>query len=424
MIDFCFDNFKPVTCEPWPNLVPIDYDQIEISTLGRVLVNGAHWGSTPPWSSDPMLIKYLKMLGMDYTIWDTASAPNGSFYLIDLTLFDMSDFDYFAHLSEQALCRLRRREIKILITYGEADETAFMQDKIFDLCDRYNINPVDVLVTMGSSTVATTPSNFYHLNEDYFSYFYDQKSRQSEPLTWHGRPRSKNMTVLCRVHKDWRAYFSSDFWHKQYHKHSYFSYNLVDYQDSMSVDQGTSTLDFYYETHPHRQKLTQDFLNACPFVADHLDAMDHNAHYTRIDEHFTDSYWNLVLETRIELANNSPGVFITEKTWKPIANAQPFIIVGNRHSLQYLRNLGYRTFYEIGIDESYDDIQDPVERMNCVADLVDRLFSSPTPVKKEVIHNAREIVEHNQKLFWSGARDRMQDFINQILNGKATRTDH
>lgn len=424
MINFCFDNFKPVNCYPWPNLVPMDHDKITVSPLGRVIIHDANWGTTPPWSSDAMLVRFLHMLGMEYLIWDTETAPVGSFYLVDLCLFNQQGFDYFAYLSPAALQRLQQREIKLLITYGEADLAAPIQDCVFALCDRYHINPVDVLISLGCTVPSYSPSNFYHLNEDYFSYLYAQSWAQTEPLYWHGEPREKVMTVLTRVHKDWRAYFSSWFWHRSHNQHCYFSYNMVDYDKNMLQSDDMSPWGIMMADHPELQMQIHEFLAQCPFVADQLDNTENNRQIHRVDQHFTNSYWNLVLETTMDMAHQLPGVFITEKTWKPIANAQPFIILGNAHSLTYLRDQGYRTFCEIGIDESYDDIVDSADRMRAVCALVDDIFNWSPNTHLEVMHNAREIVEHNQRIFWHTARAQLQDFIDQIIDGKPRRSPY
>ena len=45
--------------------------------------------------------------------------------------------------------------------------------------------------------------------------------------------------------------------------------------------------------------------------------------------------------------DNLPATYLTEKTFKPILNMQPFVIVGNAYSLKMLKQLGYKTFGNI-----------------------------------------------------------------------------
>jgi hypothetical protein len=59
-------------------------------------------------------------------------------------------------------------------------------------------------------------------------------------------------------------------------------------------------------------------------------------------------YINVVTETIMR-----PGLFISEKTWKPVASGQFFIVVGCVGTIAYLRSLGVDVFDDL-IDHSYD----------------------------------------------------------------------
>jgi hypothetical protein len=70
--------------------------------------------------------------------------------------------------------------------------------------------------------------------------------------------------------------------------------------------------------------------------------------------HFDSSWYNdtcfsIVAETRVDL----DYLFISEKTYKPIAFYHPFILVAQPKILQHLRSNGFET-YENLFDESYD----------------------------------------------------------------------
>jgi hypothetical protein len=73
-----------------------------------------------------------------------------------------------------------------------------------------------------------------------------------------------------------------------------------------------------------------------------------------------DSYIHLVTETTI-----ISKVFVTEKTWKPIASKQIFLIFGNPNTISYLRDCGVDVFDDL-IDHSYDSIADWQERLHAV----------------------------------------------------------
>jgi hypothetical protein len=91
---------------------------------------------------------------------------------------------------------------------------------------------------------------------------------------------------------------------------------------------------------------------------------------------------------------------LTEKTFKPIAMGMPFIIVGTKGSLKYLRSYGFRTFESIW-DESYDDLEDH-ERIEKIAELLKHLDDLPIEAKQEMFEAAHEIIEHNWNHFYKG----------------------
>jgi len=91
---------------------------------------------------------------------------------------------------------------------------------------------------------------------------------------------------------------------------------------------------------------------------------------------------------------------LTEKTFKPIALGMPFVIVGTRGSLKYLRSYGFRTFEGIW-DESYDDAEDDV-RIERIASLLRSLDELSVDAKQDRFDQCREVIEHNWNHFYNG----------------------
>ena len=91
---------------------------------------------------------------------------------------------------------------------------------------------------------------------------------------------------------------------------------------------------------------------------------------------------------------------ITEKTFKPIALGMPFVIVGTKGSLKYLKSYGFKTFEEIW-DESYDDASDD-ERIQKIADLLYNLNRLSIKEKQNLFNQAQSILQHNWDHFYKG----------------------
>ena len=106
---------------------------------------------------------------------------------------------------------------------------------------------------------------------------------------------------------------------------------------------------------------------------------------------------------------------LTEKTFKPIALGMPFVIVGTRGSLEYLRSYGFRTFEGIW-DESYDDAEDDV-RIERIASLLRSLDELSPEGKQDLFEQCREVIEHNWNHFYGGGFEAvLWTELNEMLN--------
>jgi len=75
---------------------------------------------------------------------------------------------------------------------------------------------------------------------------------------------------------------------------------------------------------------------------------------------------------------------------------QPFVVLQAPGSLEYLRSYGFKTFGDFW-DESYDSIQDPDERMDAIASIVDWITTQNLYDLREVME---DVLEHNFRHFY------------------------
>lgn len=122
-----------------------------------------------------------------------------------------------------------------------------------------------------------------------------------------------------------------------------------------------------------------------------------NEYYKFVERILADMYKNswVSLVTESSFFQRDCSVFISEKSFKPIASMQPFITVGAKHSLKYIRKLGYKTFHPF-IDESYDDLDDG-DRMLAILKAVEQIKQIKDKV--QWFASMRDILEHNHAVF-------------------------
>lgn len=87
-------------------------------------------------------------------------------------------------------------------------------------------------------------------------------------------------------------------------------------------------------------------------------------------------------------------IHITEKTYKPIAFMQPFILVGAAKSLQHIKDMGFKTFDKFW-NEAYDLEIDNEKRMKMIFDIVDTISTWTEAEQIKFSQDVKEIVEYN-----------------------------
>jgi hypothetical protein len=394
MINFCFDYvIDQANNIIWPNGVASQAPSLE-----KLVADRATWSTVSPWTDYPRILDYLRDEGVSYRCHLVDSAPLSSVYPINVNWFD-HDQDYFALISQQALHRVRQHQIKILLLYSEGDNPWLIQQRLKQLCASYCIDFAQVHFVSANSS-AKHIENFHYFDDDNVIYYRSQL--KNKPLSWHDHPRSKKMTLLSRMHKSWRANFCSRFWQQQFHQHSYFSYKINE------LDQDIDPLHSELKSH-----CVDQFLAVCPFTADAHSDQQHNFYGTRVDEHFNNAYWNCVLETHINFEDNIAGVFVSEKTWKPIAQAQPFVVLGCAGTLDLLQQQGYKTF-GTWIDESYDSITNVSQRFAKVWEVVCYLNNLSFEELHQLHLQVQPVVQHNQQLYWSNKASVLQQLFEEL----------
>ena len=118
---------------------------------------------------------------------------------------------------------------------------------------------------------------------------------------------------------------------------------------------------------------------------------------------FNDSEFSLVVETSVFNKNFHP----TEKTIRNFLLKKPFIVFSSQHFVQYLHELGFRTFGEV-IDESYDNIECPRQRCDAILHEVERMCNDDL-IKDNGDYFA-DVCEHNYNQM-----SKLQPFYTKML---------
>ena len=125
--------------------------------------------------------------------------------------------------------------------------------------------------------------------------------------------------------------------------------------------------------------------------------VDHHQRYMHASW-YDCTFCSLVIETYQTLP-----LYVSEKSYKPLAYFHPYLILSAPGTLQFLRDLGFETFENI-FDESYDRLQDLHARLTAIAANL-----STIDISKNYDRLTMEKLEHNHARFFD------QDLVTQQL---------
>lgn len=208
--------------------------------------------------------------------------------------------------------------------------------------------------------------------------------RANKFLSFNNKLRSHRLYFLSilknnnELNKNLISYDLTDL--EMEYTHKKYTEQLSDYQFS------EEEINFYLDSYNiENKKQTVDLTNI-------RDARGHGWDRNFV---YLDSYINLTTETLFF----DDCWYISEKIFKPIANLQPFVVIGSPHILLELKKLGFRTF-DKWWDESYDTELNHTERLRKVHAVIDKLSS----MSLSEIHNMYyeilpDLIYNQEKLF-------------------------
>jgi hypothetical protein len=356
------------------------------------------FGSHFPYTVPLRLQEYCDHHGVKINVhYMHSNLPSNTFYPVGFGFFDFG-IDYFSLLPAEVFAAVFKRKIRVLFYYHEGDNPHNIKQRLDTLAAQLRL-PQDCYVFVSANSAAATIPGFVYFND--FELWYWQRNEHTLPYKIHDRPRERDFTVLNRLHKSWRATAMADLHRQGILNNSYWSYcetgNIVDSENPIQID----SID-------NLRAAAQEFLANAPYVSDELSQAERNNHSIQEPKYFANAYCNIVMETHFD-ADSSGGVFLTEKTFKPIKHGQLFFIAGPAGSLQQLRDLGYRTFDSV-LDNTYDRIVDNTQRWIRLCDAI----SQSQHRLADRFDTARADIEHNQQLFAALKTQRLNSLVRKI----------
>lgn len=352
---------------------------------------GQHW----PYTIPLRLQEYCDHHGIKLSLSLTNDVLPNCWYPIGLGFFDFA-IDYFALLPANIVKQVQQHHIKILFYYHEGDNPERIKQRLDHLVQQHRLHH-DCYCFVSANTAARKLPGFVYFND--FELWYWQRNANVDPTPVHSNPRTHDFTALVRLHKTWRAIAMADLWQRGLLDQSQWSYcetGTIEQDSPIEID--------VLALRPH----TENFLQSVPHLADTLSQQERNNHSSHVSQHYSNSWCNIVFETHFD-ADASGGVFITEKTFKPIKHGQLFFVAGCANTLAELRAAGYSVFDSV-LDTAYDSEPRHTQRWQLLSDSI----AYARPHLASLFKQARPSIEHNQQHFIRQKRQQLNRLLEQI----------
>jgi len=114
------------------------------------------------------------------------------------------------------------------------------------------------------------------------------------------------------------------------------------------------------------------------------------------DDPLTNFYQDILIDIVVETHVMGNTFFPTEKTARPMWLKKPFIVFGSKNYLDYLHQMGFRTFSDFW-DESYDGYEGR-DRYNKIIDLIDNIAAMSIEQLEKMYWDMTYTLDHNYNL--------------------------
>ena len=204
--------------------------------------------------------------------------------------------------------------------------------------------------------------------------------------------RKKDFLCFQRRWSDHRLVFFLSMWRKGLLDNFYMSMSNKQPESGASFK---SNIEQVTRRHPRFKITDQEIVKSeqvLPLILDttNFDRYPMEASADDVEQYYKDSMINIISETNFF----TPEIHLNEKTYKPIAFKQPFIMMASPHSLQHIKDVGFKTF-DKWWSEDYDKIINNDDRMIEINRIVEEIASWTNEKKVQFTHDVKDIVEYN-----------------------------
>jgi len=332
----------------------------------------------------------------------------------------------FYWLSENYLNDLRNNRAYLLLDQShEGYQTEWLWDWFHFNCKNYSISPSRIIYVTGN-LMSEDQYNTYALQNGitekltvvgypHFEMAMSVIADTKLPPTFKDQKRFKSQFIdkiylyncLQKRPRNHRAWMFDSLYHANLLDDGINSMNLFEYHKSYMEGKTISKSSYDQYLHCLPMLPPTDTLEKLSEFQSH----DCGSYLENFNNDITLNSWLSVI-SEASFSDRELTCFISEKTFKTIASNHPFIIFGNKHSLKYLRSLGYQTFHPL-INEEYDELE-TWGRLSAIITELNRLKNMSNEKRLIWYQKMKPILLHNRSVL-SSSKDAITPAIEKFL---------
>ena len=228
-------------------------------------------------------------------------------------------------------------------------------------------------------------------------------------------PEKKFLSLNWR-HRQHRIILGTMFYHLDLLKDSYFSLSRFEPDGSREISADPMYLDWSGYTFADFEEFRDA---ALPLHIDNPNRWERDIIYDGgQEEQMFHYYQNSLVSVCTETTFYERPIACTEKSIKPIKYMHPFILVGAKGLLGYLKSLGFQTF-DNWWDESYDQDDNYGRRMNSIGEICSEIAEWDDKKVKQFKKEVYPVLRHNYELLLSDPISGVyKDIYDYVAGGK------
>lgn len=318
---------------------------------------------------------------------------------------------FIDNLSDGVLGKLKNDKIKVIFNwFGEPLYDEYLNQHINKICKENDINTSNFFILTSANNIKNT-SNINYISDHFFL---ENCANTLKILSNNKLFKSSEFDFITEIvdHSIFQTKKTKHFLSLNRHfdrPHRYAlglfleKYNLWDKGNfSFLVCESPRVEGGFIETLSNEDtteylRYNQSFWNRIPMELDtkFLSKNTGMSHFRTSEVYYKKTYSESAINIVTETTFKNNCVFLSEKTFHPVINLQPFIVFSSNGHLKTLRDLGFKTFSPF-INEEYDDESNSHKRFKMVCDEILRLSKMNMDEINDLLFELKNICIYNR----------------------------